>query len=238
MSDNVVLSDEKYNTLIDGYVRQLSNAFKLNIPSELIKIINIFYPKLDKWSKILSDERLSIDISNGYMINRIHPSGNQWFNGYGIGKITPSDHISNALNTTKRDLYIIKTWRIKIITIKPGKWLMLGVIASTSIDAVSDYFCCSGLGYGLSAATQETFHYYHNYQTEYPWKRLNISFKKDSIVDVILYFKKGIINNCCLGYRIKNDNHTIIEAFDDLPVDKIYHIAASFWDMHCLRFVG
>ena len=60
MSDNVTLSEDRYHGLIYGYSRQSAVSFKLEMPLEIIDIINLFYPKLDRFDTKLSHTDLEI----------------------------------------------------------------------------------------------------------------------------------------------------------------------------------
>ena len=227
MSDNVALSDGRYELLIHGYVRQSSSVFDLNIPLELFDIVSIFYPKLDAWSVELSDKYVTIDNKNHTM--RRDNVKWAWDNGYGVQSIKPSDHISNQYNDGKN---IFKIWRIKFVEL-PSKWLMIGVIPETKISKTTGYFCSNGCGYGYSAALKRTYYYYRS-TAEFAIKHLSIDFKKDEIVQVILYFKENNQKHCCLGYRADGD---IEEAMDNLDINESYHFAVSFYDHQCVQLV-
>ena len=147
MSQHVALTDDQYHLLIHGYVRQLSVALKLDIPVDLIEIVNLFFPKLDTWDKQLSNSYLYI-MNNGTRIHRQdETSMSRWQNAYGTHAIKPMDYIRNNFDGDKD---IFKIWRIKVEKLPINKFIFLGIIPETKIASVGYlYFCCRHLGYGL-----------------------------------------------------------------------------------------
>ena len=228
VSERVVLTDEQYETLINGYMRLSSKSFHLDVPSALFGIVNMFYNKLDQWSKQLSDEGFEF-ICNG-TIKRILPDNGHFINGYGAQGIKPSEYIPNQQWTNK---YIFKTWRIKIKAIDTG-YTMIGVIAESKIEKVTDHFCRDDLGYGYCTG-----------KLVYPcglngrrfrlktW--LNIDVKIGYTIDVILYFKKGNKDNFRIGYRANGGD--IEEVFHNLDINETYHFAVAFVTEQCVQFV-
>ena len=78
-----------------------------------------------------------------------------------------------------------------------------------------------GCGYGLNGKTGGSFNY--------GIKRCNLDmkFKKDDIIQVLLLFKDNNYKNCCLGF--KQNGGDIKIAFDKLDINESYHIATSLY---------
>eukprot|EP01084_Bolivina_argentea_P190858 327866_1 len=229
----VVVSDQQYQILVEGYVRQLSKSINIIIPTDIIPIIYSFYPRLDNFNEKLS-EGFKFDVKE-HTMKRLPTEVRSWRNGYGIHEIIPKEFINYCKNKNSNSEYdIIKVWRIKFIKLKESKFIMVGVIANSKIELVNDYFCCAGYGYGIYGSTSQTFHHYHSHRDS-EWKTLNIKFDIKQIMEVILLFKGKDYTHCSLGYRSNGD---IEIAFEKLDINEAYHVAIGMWSNHdCIQLV-
>ena len=235
MSDEIVATDDKYYILIHGYMRQASKSFDLDVPSELFDIVNMFYPKLDKWSKLLSEE--GFEFVGDYTLKRVLPKNGLYINAYGVDAVHPSSYVTN--NTFKQvidDKHIFKTWSIKMMVIN-RKFLLFGVIAESKINAVRDHFCRQGFGFGCCIYGNKSVYPVHWNSKKFRVRTyFHIDVEAGSIVDCILYFKGDNRKHFCMGFRENDDE--IVETFHNLDINQIYHFAVAF-NSHgqCVEFV-
>ena len=221
MSDHILFS-KKYQILIHGYVRQMSLSLKLEIPDDLIEIVNVFFPKLDAWDSKLTDSLLTI-CDDGKQITKGGTLG--WQNAYGTQKIVPSDYIRSNFDGDKN---MIKIWKVRLDKLTRDKFLFIGIISELNIESVnteySTYFCDRSResGYGLYGMNNELFHTYGDSGTY-----LNVDWKEGGAIDIIMYFKKGNNQHCCLGYQT---GQTFENAYDDLDINLTYRFAVALWD--------
>ena len=221
-SSTLVLTMKDYHRLVHGYVRESSVSSKLEIPMDLIEIVHLFFPKPDTWERILSHSALSISADGNGVHARIT---SEWQNAYGTHTIKPIHYIRKGF---EKDKNIFKVWRIRLDMLPFKKTVFLGIIPECKIASVRAYFCCARLGYGLSGSNNETYHTVHGGPDSIvdPWRKLSVVWREGQTMDIIMYFKKGDNEHCCLGYQ----THAQIEtAFDDLDINLTYRFAAAFW---------
>lgn len=224
MSDYIALNNQQYNQIIDAYMKQAAVLFKSTVPKELMEIVCLYFPKFDLWDTKQSSTNLTI--WSGNFIQRKEATPREcWYNAYGLEKIQPSECIKNH-KELKSEMNIFKIWRIKFEKLSSSKCMFLGIIPQSKIELVDDFFCCKKLGYGLYGADNKTYHDYH-YDLYGDWKTINLSWRENKTMDIIMFFKKGDAKHFCLGYRNRAYIHT---AFDNLDVNMSYRFAAAFWD--------
>ena len=90
MSDRI--RSDKYELLVSGYMRRMEKTLKIDVPVDVISVVYILYPKLDKWNKDLSNEKLVID-NDDYMIKRECGTKLGWFNGYVTDQVKPKEFV-------------------------------------------------------------------------------------------------------------------------------------------------
>ena len=232
MSDHILLTDAKYQTLVHGYLRQMSLSLKLEMPDDLIEIVNLFFPKLDAWDSKLTDSLLTI-CEDGKQIRIDGALGwDGWQNAYGTQRIAPSDYVGNNFDG---DRNIIELWKIRLDKLTRYKFLFIGIIPESKIESVNKrseiYFCDRSLksGYGLYGRNNELFH--DAYDTN---SVLNVDWKEGGTIEIIMYFKKGNKQHCCLGYQT---GQTFENAYDDLDINLTYRFAVALWDDTALSFI-
>ena len=226
MSDVVDKQWEKYSLLIDGYVRKLSHDWDIYIPSAICSVIFEFYPKMDKWDPELIDkEALSIN-DNDNTVTFTSSREYRWKNVFGRFRIKPKNYIpSNKKNDRIKGKYdIIQSWKIKIIK-ADLEIINIGVVICSQINKITSAFNYTGQGFGIYVC--------HKFKRGAITKKINevnrgkmeLEFKENDIVEVILLFKDNDYKNCCVGYR--KDDTQIEIAFDDLDINEEYAVAVG-----------